>query len=155
MQNSNRKKVNRMDEYFKHLIKVQNQYIKQEKTAKICLKIFTFGRALLLASIPVVICFDVYSNEIIIVITAILAFLEFLTNFFDYDKKLILLNEALCDINYQYYSYIHDLGIYKGLSSDECDRLFVEETLKISDNMDKKTNNKYNMDAINKMKPKQ
>ena len=73
-----------MDEYFKHLIKVQNQYIKQEKTAKICLKIFTFGRALLLASIPVVICFDVYSNEIVIVITAILAFLKILNKILAY-----------------------------------------------------------------------
>lgn len=139
--------------YLETLTGTRDEYIEQEDQLKKKITYSSYISAICLVAIPVATFWNVFDGGLVILLTAIIAFCEFYIKFNKINQKLDLLNYVITNLNIEYYRYYYECKDY----SDEKDRekmfqMFVERTTDTIKAIELQLNNKFDMEAIKKIK---
>lgn len=143
--------MSNQEKFLKDFDSTIEDYIDQEKKFRIRIKAALYIRAISLILIPVATFWDFLNGGAVILLTAVIGFAEFYTNFNRFEEKLHIINEAITLMNMEYYYFYYGIKHYRNMKLDEQFSLFVEKSTEIIEKTELKINNKYNLKAIDKL----
>lgn len=134
--------IEKEEQFLQYIEGVREDYGNQEIKWKRILKM------VILSIIPIISFLN--SHLGVLIFSAIMGVLEFLSGYFKCEEKLAALNEIITKINFEYQTYFYDAD--ERYKNDHGFYAFVNNIEKIVFDTELKINNNYNSDAYDNIK---